>query len=328
MNKDAVQHERGPRKPKNKPMELSNGASPGSSGSLRSLTPSSSASNSPPPPHHHTAHHPILALSVPHPEKSGLTAGVAPTASAGLISASVYYGTFYHSLLTAEHYNINPLVLDFARSGEGGRSVGLELGGTSPDNMPEVAARLLFTSVKWAKNITCFRLLPYRDQLILLEETWRDLFLMGMSQWAVPLKTDILVDALVQGTEERKMSADTVAELRAQVHRMEDVVERLRALKVDFTEFACLKAVALFKAETPGLSDPARVESLQDQAQVMLGDYVRYAHLSRPTRFGRLLLALPAIRAISSKFVERLFFQQTIGDIPIERLLSDMFQNS
>ena len=80
--------------------------------------------------------------------------------------------------------------------------------------------------------------------------------------------------------------------------------------------------------ETHSLKEPHQVESLQDQAQVMLGDYVRHAYPSRPVRFGRLLLTLPALRAVSSKLIERLFFQETIGSIPIERLLSDMFQSS
>ena len=83
-----------------------------------------------------------------------------------------------------------------------------------------------------------------------------------------------------------------------------------------------------FSPDTPGLREPYTVESFQDQAQVMLNDYERYANISRPMRFGRLLLSLPALRGVSSKFLENLFFKQTIGNIPIERLLSDMFQNS
>lgn len=37
---------------------------------------------------------------------------------------------------------------------------------------------------------------------------------------------------------------------------------------VDPAEFACLKAIALFRSETRGLKDPAQIENLQDQAQV------------------------------------------------------------
>ncbi|XP_063954998.1 nuclear receptor subfamily 2 group E member 1-like isoform X1 [Lytechinus pictus] len=335
MNKDAVQHERGPRKPKNKPIIPTEIRSTGTPGTVRSLTPSSTTSLSPLP---RQTGHSILPLTIPHrplpADKSALTGSSTPLPppSSSFISSSVYYGTFYHSLLTAEHYNINPLALDAVREDDGaevGRVKGLGSSiSTSPDNLPEVTARLIFTSVKWAKNITCFRLLPFRDQLILLEETWKDLFLMGICQWAVPLETDALLKSLAvsMSVKGEKTSPEATAELASQVRYMKETVAKLRAMKVDFTEFACLKAVALFKSETPHLSEPHRVESLQDQAQVMLGDYVRYAHLSQPTRFGRLLIMLSALRAVSSKFLETLFFKQTIGEIPIERLLSDMFQ--
>ena len=76
-----------------------------------------------------------------------------------------------------------------------------------------------------------------------------------------------------------------------------------------------------------GLKDPEQVESTQDQAQLMLGEYVRAQCPTQLARFGRLLLLLPALRRISAKEIEDLFFKKTIGTVPIERLLSDMFKN-
>ena len=67
------------------------------------------------------------------------------------------------------------------------------------------------------------------------------------------------------------------------------------------------------------------VEMLQDQAQCILSDYVRHKHARQATRFGRLLLLLPCIRGISVSTVEKLFFRDTIGDIPIDKLLADMY---
>lgn len=46
----------------------------------------------------------------------------------------------------------------------------------------------------------------------------------------------------------------------------------------------------------------------------------------QPTRFGRLLLLLPSLRAIRSTTIEFLFFKETIGNVPISRLLGDMYQ--
>lgn len=85
------------------------------------------------------------------------------------------------------------------------------------------------------------------------------------------------------------------------------------------TQLSCLFT------ETPGLIDVQPVEMLQDQAQCILGDYVRGRYSRQPTRFGRFLLMLPSLRGVRQSTVERLFFKETIGDIPIQRLLGDMY---
>lgn len=81
----------------------------------------------------------------------------------------------------------------------------------------------------------------------------------------------------------------------------------------------------IFISETSGLCDVQPVEMLQDQAQCILGDYVRTRYPRQPTRFGRLLLLVPSLRAIRSLTVELLFFKETIGEIPITQLLGDMY---
>ena len=59
-----------------------------------------------------------------------------------------------------------------------------------------------------------------------------------------------------------------------------------------------------FFLETTGLSELHPVEMLQDQAQCILGDYVRNRYARQPTRFGRLLLAIPLLRMIRASTVE------------------------
>ena len=118
---------------------------------------------------------------------------------------------------------------------------------------------------------------------------------------------------------------------------------RFRQLSPDVTKCGCLKAIVLFKpgknhgfhflipsikrffSETTGLTDLHPVEMLQDQAQCILGDYVRNRYPRQPTRFGRLLLAIPLLRMIRSSTVETVFFRDTVGDTSVMRLLHDMY---
>lgn len=53
----------------------------------------------------------------------------------------------------------------------------------------ETSARLLFMAVKWAKNLPSFASLAFRDQVILLEESWSALFLLNAIQWCMPIDT-------------------------------------------------------------------------------------------------------------------------------------------
>lgn len=56
---------------------------------------------------------------------------------------------------------------------------------TNRAEMQETAAKLLFMSVKWARNIPSFLQLSFRDQAILLEESWSELFLLSAAQWSL-----------------------------------------------------------------------------------------------------------------------------------------------
>ncbi|KAJ6664091.1 hypothetical protein lerEdw1_008306 [Lerista edwardsae] len=194
---------------------------------------------------------------------------------------------------------------------------------TSLESVYETSARLLFMAVKWAKNLPVFSNLPFRDQVILLEEAWSELFLLCAIQWSLPLESCPLlsVSELAPTLNGKLMSAGI------DVRALQEIIARFKALAVDPTEFACMKAIVLFKPETRGLKDPEQVENLQDQSQVMLGQHNQMHYPSQPVRFGKLLLLLPSLKFISAERIELLFFRRTIGNTPMEKLLCDMFKN-
>ncbi|GLD58737.1 photoreceptor-specific nuclear receptor-like protein [Lates japonicus] len=191
------------------------------------------------------------------------------------------------------------------------------------ESIYETSARLLFMSVKWAKNLPAFAHLPFRDQVILLEEAWTEMFLLCAIQWSLPMDSCPLLSLPdLSPTQQTKISPPT-PDLRI----LEEVFSRFKAMAVDPTEFACLKAIVLFKPETRSLKDPEQVENLQDQSQVLLGQHIHSIYPSQNARFGRLLLLLPSLRFVSSAKIEQLFFHRTIGSTPMEKLLCDMFKN-
>ncbi|KAK2542224.1 hypothetical protein Q9233_000316 [Columba guinea] len=179
------------------------------------------------------------------------------------------------------------------------------------DNICELAARLLFSTVEWARNIPFFPELPVSDQVALLRLSWSELFVLNAAQSALPLHMAPLLAAA--GFHASPMSADRVVSFMDQIRIFQDQVEKLNRLQVDSAEYSCLKAIALF---TPG--------SLQEKAQVALTEYVRSQYPSQPQRFGRLLLRLPALRAVPAALISQLFFMRLVGKTPIETLIRDM----
>jgi nuclear receptor subfamily 2 group E protein 1 len=82
------------------------------------------------------------------------------------------------------------------------------------------------------------------------------------------------------------------------------------------------------EGEGKTLVDVAGVASLQDHTQMTLSKYVGTAYPEQPFRFGKVLLLLPALRAVSPNTIEELFFRRTIGPIPIERIICDMYKSN
>nr|XP_018897037.1 PREDICTED: nuclear receptor subfamily 2 group E member 1-like isoform X2 [Bemisia tabaci] len=187
--------------------------------------------------------------------------------------------------------------------------------------LQETTARLLFMAVRWVRCLAPFQTLSKRDQLLLLQESWKELFLLHLAQWSIPWDLSPLFNS--EKARERLPKDDKV--VNNEIKAIQEILARFRQLSPDGSECGCIKAVILFTPETPGLVDAQPVEMLQDQAQCILGDYVRGRYSRQPTRFGRLLLMLPSLRSIRQCTVEQLFFKETIGDIPIQRLLGDMY---
>ncbi|CAB1323841.1 unnamed protein product, partial [Coregonus sp. 'balchen'] len=158
------------------------------------------------------------------------------------------------------------------------------------DNICELAARLLFSTIEWARNIPYFPELPVSEQVALLRLSWSELFILNAAQSALPLHMAPLLAAA--GFHSSPMSAERVVSFMDQVRVFQDQVDKLTRL--------------------------------QEKAQVALMEYERMQYPGQPQRFGRLLLRLPALRAVPANLISQLFFMRLVGKTPIETLIRDM----
>lgn len=144
----------------------------------------------------------------------------------------------------------------------------------SSQSLYDSATKLLFLSIRWAKSIPSFNQLPLRDQKMLLNDSWAELFIIAASQWGLSIGDELL------------SSSPFLKELQ-------NVIKHFASLKIDHFEAACLKALILFRG---GLN-----EEQTSQQQILLLQNQTLCLLIEKCgglRFGHLLLILPQIKTV------------------------------
>ncbi|XP_026315451.1 photoreceptor-specific nuclear receptor [Hyposmocoma kahamanoa] len=335
MNKDAVQHERGPRKPK-----LQHGLGGLPPPSLATHKPHalklSPPSPYPPLPQPFSFQFSISGMTDSAPLSTTSSAGSSGAGAAGAVSPlPLVHESFLappppgllHILMSSDKcqelmWSAKQLQLqgDPTLLRPPPSAFGAPLAPTW-ELLQETSARLLFMAVRWVRCLAPFQALAPSDQLVLLRAAWKDLFLLHLAQWSAPWD---LAPLLIAPAARARLPPDPLAEL--ELNTLQDILCRFRQIAPDGSECGCMKAIVLFSPDTPGLSETQPVEMLQDQAQCILADYVRTRYTRQPTRFGRLLLLLPSLRAVRSRSIELLLFRDTVGDVSVATLLHDMYR--
>lgn len=130
------------------------------------------------------------------------------------------------------------------------------LNGYKWDSLSEITARLLFMVIKWIKSLPTFHSLAKADQLNLLEENWKDLFLMNVFQYmtySTLNRTEnfnyldkVISNFQSSGCNLKQQKSPT--ELQNEIKSIEKIHRKFIELSPDITEFSCLKAIVLFKS--------------------------------------------------------------------------------
>ncbi|XP_048586715.1 nuclear receptor subfamily 2 group C member 2-like isoform X2 [Nematostella vectensis] len=190
------------------------------------------------------------------------------------------------------------------------------------ENIQDAATRLLSASIRFARNVPCFTRLPFRDQIILLEEGWKELFLLDAAYWALPLEIASLL-AVTGGCH-----SDSYRHKASEIKLLQELLARLRSFQMDLNELACLKAIVLFRPETKGLKDSDQVDKIQDHIQLLLAHHTMTKHPTHPSRFGKLLLSISPLHSLAEKPIEEVLFRKTDDKDIFESVLSQLMDNS
>ena len=135
-------------------------------------------------------------------------------------------------------------------------------GMSGQEHLYEMAARLLFNAVDWARNVPFFSALASTDQVALLRNCWSELYILSTAQHCstfqfnprslaqVGINSNGNGDTGTNGMVNGKRSPDESSNNQDSLKMFEDLIEKFKTLQTDAAEFSCLKALVLFN---PGM---------------------------------------------------------------------------
>ncbi|KAJ8256248.1 hypothetical protein COCON_G00201120 [Conger conger] len=197
----------------------------------------------------------------------------------------------------------------------------------------KAASAVLVKTLKFVKNVPCFRELPADDQLLLVRSSWAPLLVLGMAQDRVDFETrettepSMLQKILTSGQKKQ----DSPQEQSDQGVSLTDIqgikafLTKCWGLDISTKEYAYLKGAVLFNPDLDGLHCVHYIHALQSEAHQALNEYVKMLHREDHARFIKLFIALSMLRSINANVVAEIFFKPVIGTVNMEEVLLEMF---
>ncbi|XP_051938246.1 nuclear receptor subfamily 0 group B member 1 [Hippocampus zosterae] len=216
---------------------------------------------------------------------------------------------------------------------------------SSPQVTCKAASAILVKTLRFVKNVPCFRELPEEEQVVLIRSGWAPLLVLGLAQDRVDFETTETVEPsmlqrILTGAPQSHSDAAaaaaavTVADPSrgggagvslADIEAIRGFLRKCWSVDISTKEYAYLKGAVLFNPDLEGLRCLPYIQSLRREAHQALNEHVRLIHREDSTRFAKLLIALSMLRSISPSVVAQLFFKPIIGSVNIEEVLMEMF---
>ncbi|XP_072405639.1 nuclear receptor subfamily 0 group B member 2-like [Chiloscyllium punctatum] len=194
------------------------------------------------------------------------------------------------------------------------------------------ASEVLLKTLNFIKNLPSFCQLPEGDQVLLVQNCWAPLFVLGLAQERVDfevgeavapslLRKILLNQKVIDGqNSETALNATSLAE----VQKVKIFLMKLWNMDVSNKEYAYLKGITLFNPDVPSLRMPQYILALQHEAQHTLNEFITMVNNGDQARFAQILLILSTLRTVSTTSITELFFRPVLGKVNMNELLLEM----
>ncbi|KAJ0181722.1 hypothetical protein K1T71_002444 [Dendrolimus kikuchii] len=204
----------------------------------------------------------------------------------------------------------------------------------------QIGNKQIAALVVWAREIPHFSQLDLDDQVLLIKSSWNELLLFAIAWRSMEYLTDEREN--MDGTRNISppqlmclmpgMTLHRNSALQAGVGPIFDRVLselslKMRSLRVDQAEYVALKAIVLLNPDVKGLKNRQEVDALREKMFSCLDEYCRRSRGIEEGRFAALLLRLPALRSISLKSFEHLYFFHLVAEANIGGYIREALRN-
>lgn len=212
---------------------------------------------------------------------------------------------------------------------------------TNPiEHIFETTAELLFANIRWMKAQCMINPMPMGDQLILLKYSWTDLFILGAAQFLWQFNFSPLILSCHQSTEKRAIVHSEGTQFQSILYKLADMNIDSReyscmrsialynaAARIDATASDDDDKVdpATVPATGTRLEESAKITAYRDEAIANLAAHINVTKPIQPLRLENLMLMLDQLKRVSSYTIEELFFRRTIGEVTMVKVMVDMY---
>lgn len=207
----------------------------------------------------------------------------------------------------------------------------------------QMVNKQLYQLIEYARRMPYFDRLQREDQVTLLRAGWNELLIATVAWRSIeyldaertnpdgsidrraPVRPPQLMCLGPNFTLHRN-SAQQAGVVAIFDRILSELSVKMKRLNIDKSELTCLKAIILFNSDIRGLTVRGKedVNMCREKIYSCLDEHCRTEHSGDDGRFAQLLLRLPALRSISLKCLDHLFFFRLIGDKHLETFVVEM----
>ncbi|NXR20613.1 NR0B2 protein, partial [Cinclus mexicanus] len=199
----------------------------------------------------------------------------------------------------------------------------------TPEATCKRAFEVLLKTSTFIRNLPSFYHMPWEDQFVLIQQNWVPLFVLGMAQEGVDFDlreipgTSLLKKILLNqsSTATNELGSSSAGASLAEVQKMKNLLWKFWDMDINAKEYAYLKGIILFNSECHVLKCLPYVQSLQQEAQKALMEFISTMFHGSLSRFSSILQLITSLRDLDPDAIEELFFRPIPGETALNVLL-------